>query len=163
DGQYRPIAVSIGGQAPTFVATDAEMRPTHPAITWLDQRPGPVAEAMYARLGQPVPIWGSWAAQAAWFTRARPEAGRRTRRFLGCPDYLASRLSQTASFTLFVSPPEAAAGNLDPDLIAPLHVPGQQIGAVHPSASEITGLAAGIPVITGFVDGVLGVLGSGAR
>jgi len=74
----RPIAVAIGGQAPTFIAVDARMRPVSPAITWLDQRPSSVADRIYAHLGQNVPIWGSWPAEAAWFDCARPEAQRRT-------------------------------------------------------------------------------------
>src|SRR5689334_2658432 len=63
------LAVAIGGQAPALVATDAHLQPTHSAISWLDPRPSREAERMYARLGQPVPVWGSWPSQAAWFAR----------------------------------------------------------------------------------------------
>ena len=64
----------VGGQAPTLAPADADFRPTHPAITWLDQRPSAEADRMYARLGEPVPVWGSWPSQAGWFLRNRPEA-----------------------------------------------------------------------------------------
>src|SRR5690348_16649038 len=51
----RVLALAIGGQAPTLVATDADLEPPHAAITWLDPRPSGEAERLYARLGQPVP------------------------------------------------------------------------------------------------------------
>jgi sugar (pentulose or hexulose) kinase len=162
EGRGRLIGVSIGGQAPTFIPADANMRPTHPAITWLDQRPNAEADRLYAQLGQSVPVWGSWPAQAAWFARARPEAQRRTRWYLGCPDYLAARLTLAPSFCYSVSDAELQAANLDLTLVPPQLAPGQPIGTVHPRAAD-TGLPVGTPVVTGFVDGVLGVLGSGAR
>jgi sugar (pentulose or hexulose) kinase len=62
-----------------------------------------------------------------------------------------------------VSPQEIAASDLNPDLVPPAGVPGQQIGCVHSSAAIDTGLKVGTPVVAGFVDGILGVLGSGAR
>ena len=54
EGRAELVAVSIGGQAPTLAPADADFRPTHPAITWLDQRPSDEADRMYARLGEPV-------------------------------------------------------------------------------------------------------------
>src|SRR5215472_3792461 len=88
----RVRAVAIAGQAPVLAPVDANLEPTHPAISWLDPRPAAEAERMYARLGQPVPVWGSWPSQAAWFMRNRPDALRLTRWFLGSPDYLTSPL-----------------------------------------------------------------------
>ncbi len=157
------VGVSIGGQAPTFIATDAEMRPTAPAVTWMDQRPVPVAEALYARLGHSVPVWGSWPAQAAWFSQHRPDALGRTRWFFGCPDYLTARLTRTPVMSLYVSQAEVDAGGLDTRLVPPQHDAGEVVGGVHTSAALETGLLEGTPVVSGFVDGVLGVLGSGAR
>src|SRR6266542_711175 len=157
------VGVSIGGQAPTFIATDAEMRPTAPAVTWMDQRSVPVAEALYARLGHSVPVWGSWPAQAAWFSQHRPDALGRTRWFFGCPDYLTARLTRTPVMSLYVSQAEVDAGGLDTRLVPPQHDAGEVVGGVHTSAALETGLLEGTPVVSGFVDGVLGVLGSGAR
>jgi xylulokinase len=159
----RVLGVSIGGQAPTFVATDADMRPTAPAITWMDQRPVPVAEELYAELGQPVPVWGSWPAQAAWFSRNRPDALRRSRWFFGCPEYLTARLTGVSAMSLYVTPQEVEAGGLDPRLVPPRVEAGQHMGGVSPLTADETGLPAGTPVVSGFVDGVLGVLGSGAQ
>jgi xylulokinase len=159
----RLIAVCIGGQAPTLAPTDDDFRPSHPAITWLDSRPSAEADRMYARLSQPVPVWGSWPSQAAWFMHNRPEALRRTRWLFGCPDYLASRLTRTPAALLSISDGEIEAGDLDPFLIPPAWTPGQVIGDVDPGAAAETGLAAGTPVVGGHVDGLLGVLGSGVR
>ena len=122
------LAIAVGGQAPTLVPVDTELCPTHPAITWLDPRPSTEAERLYARLGQPVPVWGSWPAQAAWFARARPEALRRTRWLLGTPDYLTSRLMGAPSALLSVSEAELAAGELDGRYFPEPWTPGEVIG-----------------------------------
>ncbi len=163
EDRSRLAAVSIGGQAPTLVAADAEFMPTQPAITWLDQRPADDADRLYAQLGQPVPVWGSWPAQAAWFVRHRAAAMRQTRWLFGCPDYVASRLTGTASTMLSTPPAELEAAELDMRLMPPTATPGKLIGQVDPAAAAATHLPAGTPVVGGFVDGVLGVLGSGAR
>jgi xylulokinase len=52
---------------------------------------------------------------------------------------------------------------LDKRLLPPLGTPGKVIGHVDAAAAEATHLPAGTPVVGGFVDGVLGVLGSGVR
>ncbi|HEY2595346.1 MAG TPA: FGGY-family carbohydrate kinase [Chloroflexota bacterium] len=159
----RVLAVAIGGQAPTLVPVDADLNPTHPAITWLDPRPSGEAERLYARLGQPVPVWGSWPAQAAWFTRNRPAALERTRWLLGCPDYLTSRLIGAPTALLAITNAELAAGELERRYFPEAWRPGEVIGAVSPAASTETRLPAGTPVVGGHVDGLLGVLGSGVE
>jgi xylulokinase len=157
----RVLGVSIGGQAPTLVAVDAELRPTHPAITWLDPRPSAEAKRLYARLGQPVPVWGSWPAQCAWFARNRVEAMQRTRWFFGTPDYLTSKLIGSPSALLFVSEAELEAAELDGSRFPPAWTPGTLVGAVSEAAAAELHLPLGTPVVGGHVDGLLGVLGSG--
>ncbi|MDQ3809230.1 MAG: FGGY-family carbohydrate kinase [Chloroflexota bacterium] len=159
----RVAAVGIGGQAPTFVASDAHLRPTHPAVTWLDGRPAATAEDLYARLGQPVPVWGSWPAQAAWFSRERRRELGRSRWFFDCASYLTARLSGVPVMADYVSDAELDAGALDGRRLPPRVAPGQLIGGVQAAAAEATGLPAATPVVNGYIDGVLGVLGSGAR
>jgi xylulokinase len=156
-------AVAIGGQAPTLVPADANLRPTHPAITWLDARPSAEAERMYAQLGQPVPVWGSWPGQAAWFVRNRREVMPATRWLLGCPDYLASRVICRPVAMLSISAAELEVAGVDPSLVPPAWTPGEVIGEVSPSAAEATHLHEGTAVVAGHVDGLLGVLGSGVR
>jgi xylulokinase len=163
DARVHVQAVAVGGQAPTLAPVDANLLPTHPAITWLDPRPSAEAEQLYARLGQPVPVWGSWPAQAAWFTRNRTDALRRTRWLLGCPDYLTSRLVCAPTALLSVTDAELAAGELDPRYFPEAWIPGGVIGNVSHAASADTGLPEGIPVVGGHVDGLLGVLGSGVK
>jgi xylulokinase len=159
----RILAVAIAGQAPTLAPVDANLEPTHPAITWLDPRTSADAERLYSRLGQLVPVWGSWPGQAAWFLRHRPAAAASTRWLLGCPDYLTSRLICRATALLPVTPEELEAGELDGALFPPAWTPATVLGQVTPSAADETGLPAGTPVVGGHVDGLLGVLGSGVR
>jgi xylulokinase len=159
----RVLAVAIGGQAPTLVPVDADLSPTHPAITWLDPRPSSEAQRLYTKLGQTVPVWGSWPAQAAWFARARPDAMRRTRWLLGTPDYLTSRLIGEAAALLSVSEAELKAGELDARYFPEAWTPGEIIGHVSHAAAEETHLPPGTPVVGGHVDGLLGVLGSGVK
>jgi xylulokinase len=157
------LAVAVAGQAPTLVPVDADLVPTHPAISWLDSRPSAEAEQLYARLGQTVPVWGSWPAQAAWFTHHRPAALRRTRWLLGCPDFLTSRLICAPTALLSVTEAELAAAGLDRHYFPEAWTPGQVIGGVSPAAAEDTRLPVGTPVVGGHVDGLLGVLGSGVK
>ncbi len=157
------LAVAISGQAPTQVAVDDDLLPTHPAITWLDRRQAAEAERLYARLGQSVPTWGSWPAQVAWFAHERPAAMQRTRWLLGCPDYLVTRLTGEPVLFLTWSADELDAAGVDRRLLPPVRPPGNIVGSVTPAAAAATGLPAGTPVVAGFIDGVMGVLGSGAQ
>lgn len=159
----RVVALAIAGQAPTLVPVDANLRPTAHAITWLDPRPSAKAEQLYGRLHQPVPVWGSWPAQAAWFVRNRPDAMRRTRWLLGCPDYLTSRLMCQPTALLSISQAELAAAELADHWFPPAWTPGAVIGEVSATAAVETGLPPGTAVVGGHVDGLLGVLGSGVR
>ncbi len=163
DGRLQLLGVAIGGMAPTLCAVDTELHPTHPAITWLDQRPAVEAERLYARLGQAVPIWGSWPAQAAWLVRHRPQVLERTRWLLGCPDYLVARLTQRPVALLGWSQAEIEAGDIDMRLIPPEVEPSEVVGTVSQAAALATGLPVGTPVVAGFVDGIMGVLGSGVQ
>jgi xylulokinase len=158
---WRVAAVCIGGMAPVLCAVDAELRPTYPAIIWLDHRPALEAERIYGRLGRPVPVWGSWPAQVAWLAHQRPAVLRKTRWLIGCPDYLSARL--TGRLTSFLAWPddEIEAAEIDRNLVAPTVEPGSVVGPIRQSAAELAGLPAGIPVVAGYVDGIMGVLGSG--
>jgi xylulokinase len=159
----RLLGVAIGGQAPTLVAVDADLRPTHPAITWLDTRVGSETERLYGRLGQNVPVWGSWPAQVAWFAHERAAAVQRSRWLLGCPDYLSACLTRNPVLFLAWPAEELEAAEVDQQLLPPLREPGDVVGLVAPAAAEQTGLPAGTPVVAGFVDGIMGVLGSGVQ
>ena len=163
NGQVELRAVAIGGMAPTLVPVDGQLRPTHPAITWLDQRPAAEAERLYAKLGQSVPTWGSWPAQAAWFVRHRAKALARTRWLLACPDYLVSRLTEGAVSLLEWSAQEIEASEIETSLVPRQVEPSHIVGRVTSAAAEATGLPPGTPVVAGFVDGIMGVLGSGVR
>jgi xylulokinase len=159
----RVLAVAIGGQAPTLAPTDAALEPTHPAITWLDPRPSAEAERLYQRLGQAVPVWGSWPGQSAWFVHNRPDALSRTRWLFNCPDYLTSRLIGQPVALLAITPEELEAAEMDGALFPPAWTPGTVVGEISQSAAAEIPLPAGTPVVAGHVDGLLGVLGSGVQ
>jgi xylulokinase len=159
----RVLALAIGGQAPTLSVVDARLEPTHAAVTWLDQRPAATAEQLYARLGQSVPIWGSWPAQVAWFARERPRVLRRSRWLMGCPDFLAARLTGEPALFLAWPAAEVDAAEVEPRLLPPQRAPGDIVGSVSSSAAAATGLPVNTPVVAGFVDGIMGVLGSGVQ
>jgi xylulokinase len=163
EGDVELEAVAIGGMAPTLCAVDADLCPTYPALTWLDQRPAAEAERLYEQLGRAVPTWGSWPAQAAWLAHQRPAALARTRWLLGCPDYLVARLTGTAASLLEWPAEEIAAAGIDAHLVPPQRGPGDVVGRISAAASLATGLPAGTPVVAGFVDGIMGVLGSGVQ
>ena len=156
-------AVCVGGQAPTLVPVDEHLEPTHPAITWLDSRPSHETERLYARLGQPVPVWGSWPGQAAWFVHHRPEELRQTRWILGAPDYLVSRLIGAPRALLSLNGAELEAGELDARWFPLPWTPGETVGGISSAAGASTHLPSDTPVVGGHVDGLLGVLGSGVR
>jgi xylulokinase len=159
----RVLSVAIGGQAPTLAPTDADLEPTHPAITWLDPRPSAEAERLYQRLGQAVPVWGSWPGQSAWFVHNRPEALGRTRWLFNCPDYLTSRLIGHPVALLAVTAEELEAAEMDGALFPPVWTPGTVVGEISQSAAAEIPLPAGTSVVAGHVDGLLGVLGSGVQ
>lgn len=163
DSDVHLLAVAVGGYAPALCAVDADLRPTHPVITWLDQRPAEESERLYARLGRPVPTWGSWPAQAAWFANYRPQALKRTRWLLGCPDYLVARLTNRPVSLLEWPDDEMEAGGIDPDRIPPQLAPADIVGPVTREAAEATGLPVGTPVVAGYIDGIMGVVGSGVQ
>ena len=110
-----------------------------------------------------MPVWGSWPAQAAWFAHQCPEALRRTRWLLGCPDYLTSRLICAPTALLSITESELAAAGLERQYFPDAWTPGAVIGSVGLSAAQDTHLSAGTPVVGGHVDGLLGVLGSGVQ
>lgn len=160
----RVAAVGVGAHGPTCVAADADRRPTCPAVTWLDMRCTPEAELIASRLGQSVPVWGSWSARALWIAHHRPEAFARTRWLFTAWDYLTSRLTGSPhAAALAPEHEELLAADLSPGLQPPSVAPGQLVGTVHPRAAEEIGLPAGVPVAAGLPDGINGVFGSGIR
>lgn len=162
-GAGQIVAVAVGGQGPTVVAADEALRPTYPAVTWLDSRVGPETALLFQRLGQPVPVWGSWTGRALWLAEHRPEAFSRTRWLLTSWDYLAARLTGVPRSASRVPDAELRAAGLDPALVPPAVEPLDVVGEVSQAAAAETGIPAGVPVVAGMVDGLLGVVGSGAQ
>jgi hypothetical protein len=109
EGMVRPIAVAIGGQAP---------RSSRPMLGQPDGRPS-LARPASQRAGRSDLCPPGRARTDLGIMRRRrpgspayPQAKRTTRWYLGCPDYLAARLTLTPSFCYHVRPAEIEAAEL---------------------------------------------------
>jgi xylulokinase len=175
--------VALDGIGWTLVATDAELRPVVPAMTWLDRRAETEAEALRGRpdAGALVdlaanPLDAAYLApKIAWLAGHDPAAFEATRWLLTASGWLVARLTgevtcdltQAYGFHCFDIRnerwDEAAAARLGipVDRLPPLHRAGHVAGAVTRGAAHETGLADGIPVIAGGLDAAMAALGAG--
>ena len=167
--------VGVSGMGPCVLLADVEDRPVRPAILYgVDTRAGAQIARMDAELGVELieRIGGSrLTSQAAgpkiaWIAEEEPEAYSRARRLFMPASWLVRRL--TGAYVLdHQSASQASplydigAGAWDAglwDRYAPgLEMPalrwaGEVAGTVTSSASALTGIPAGVPVITGTID-----------
>lgn len=168
-------AVGVSGMGPCVLLTDDEDRPVRPAILYgIDTRAVGQAERMTDEIGvdEVVRIGGSRLTSQAggpkivWVAESEPEVFARSRRMFMPASWLVRRLTgayvldhQSASQMSPLYDVEAQswdevmwrryAGGLD----APeLRWAGEEAGRVAGGAARETGLASGIPVITGTID-----------
>jgi xylulokinase len=169
-------AVGLTSQVNTHVFLDAAARPLIPAITWADTRAAAEAAELDARLtvgqkiawwGAPMPIDASHAlARMLWVSRHQPEIWERTRWVVLPKDYCLHHLSGTMA-----TDPQSnigltnRAGYIDDVLalvpgaaerMAPLAAPQAVMGQ-----GRIGGPLAGLPVVTGTMDGWCALYGAG--
>ncbi len=177
-------AVAISNQRETFVPLDAHGAPVRPAIVWLDQRCGEEVAWLADRIGRErihqitgkPPDMAPVAYRIAWMLRHEPELFQRTAMFADVHTYLSRRL--TGLFrTSWASADPIGLFDIErkawsPEVISALQIqanqlpepvkPGSIIGEVTTSASEVTGLKAGTPVVAGGGDGQAAGLGVNA-
>ncbi|MGC8878706.1 MAG: xylulokinase [Anaerolineae bacterium] len=176
-------AVSLSSQGGTTIPVDAEGRPTHNAISWMDQRGTAQAERVRALLGDALvysvtgwPLQGALPLQhIAWLRDAMPEHFARSRYFLFVNDFIGYWLTgercmdpTNAGITQLMN---IATGDWDErllevagirrDQLSPIRPCGTVLGKVTTAASAMTGLAQGTPVVNGAHDQYCAAVGAG--
>jgi ribulokinase len=175
------LAICADGTSSTFVALDADLRPTAPAILWMDNRASPQAQ----RIGQSRdPALGrskggvssEWMIpKILWFKENEPALFARSRWFVEMADYLALRLSGELTLGLnqtinrwFYHPstgwPEALFTEIGLDGIS-THFPpqmlalGAKIGPLCAEAAKALGLTTATQVVCGGTDAYVAMVG----
>ncbi|WP_030610567.1 FGGY-family carbohydrate kinase [Streptomyces sclerotialus] len=186
DGAVEVDAVGVSGMGPCVLLTDADDVPLRPAIlygvdtrateqiTRLEDRLGP--EAIRARCGSGLSSQAA-GAKIAWVADEEPDVFARARRLYMPSSWLVRNLTggyvldhHSASQTTPLYDTVARtwytpwAGLICPDLeLPPLRWSGEAAGSVTAEAARLTGLPAGIPVVTGTVDAWAEALSVGAH
>lgn len=150
--------IVFSGNGPTLVPLDANRRPTAPVLLWIDGNSHwkPSTDSFYLP-------------KTAWFQAASPEAFRKTRRFLSCPEYLSflltgeeASISPQPDFDRFLwDQDQIRAYGLSPELFPTILRPGSCIGVVTDQASSEFGLPRGVRVFAGGSDFMMSLIGTG--
>lgn len=158
-------AICVQGQGPSPVMIDAQGRPLHNTLLWMDTRPATERDELSNRLGAPVSPFASLP-QAMWLKRHRVEAYRQARWFLMSWDFIVYRLCGRAATSILASfhpfpPQELSVSELPVSLFAPTVEAGQPIAGLTPDAAQQTGLPEGLSVVAGTHDGIATFVGAG--
>jgi sugar (pentulose or hexulose) kinase len=179
-------AVALTTQRATVVNLDANGQPLRPAIVWLDQRAcedlpamGGIAERLIRLGGQGATLdYFRSQAECNWLAREQPELWGRTHKFLLLSGYHSFRLTGR-----YVDSVAAQVGFLPFDVrrfdwaaprswkwralavrreqLPELVAPGGLLGHISTTASQETGIPAGLPLIAAGADKACEVIGSG--
>jgi xylulokinase len=151
----RVVSVGICSQVNTHVFVDESGGPLRPAITWQDQRCGPIALELERRLAELAPTASgrfgisssTLPARAAWVAREEPAVWDATSYVLAPKDFVTNRLCR----------PERPVT----DPITPFDVVGADGAYDADVIALVDGLAARLPVVQP-IDGIVGtVAGAG--
>lgn len=176
-------AIGLTGQMHGVVLLDADGAVLGPSLIWCDQRTQPQVERLTAAIGtgriieytaNPL-LTGFSAPKLQWVREHRPEDWGRARSFLLPKDYIRFRLSgeratdvADASGTgLFDvvhrrwSEPMLAALELGAAFVPRAYEGPEITGHVTAAAAQVTGLAAGTPIVAGGGDQAAGAVGNG--
>ena len=168
------------------IPVDADGGPTHPCLIWMDRRAQEEVEWVRAKVdlerlydvtGNGVDSYYGFT-KMLWLRDKRPEAWRKTRRFLPPNSYV------NACLTGAVAIDHSSAGNLggvydvarrgwSDEMLASLGIPrslmpdrlvesSEVVGRLLPVWAERLGLPAGLPVVAGGVDAAVATLAAGA-
>ncbi len=181
----RILGIGVSGLMHALVPIDREGNVLARAMLWMDQRCAPQAEwmrrehaaALTGVLGGAYMSTTPSAPKLRWLTEHEPELVQRTYAFLCVKDLIRYRLtgavatdpSDAGGTALF----DRRSGDWSPALLeivgvpltkmAPIIESTQIAGRVIEAASELTGLAAGTPVVVGAGDVESTIIGAGCR
>jgi xylulokinase len=179
-------AVGVSGMGPCVLLADETDTPLRPAILYgIDTRATDQIARLDAELGRENILrrCGSLLStqavgpKIAWVAEHEPAVATRARRLYMPASYLANRLTgayvldhhsasqavplyDSATQEWYAPWAEHVAPGID---LPPLHWPGDVAGHVTPDAAAVTGLPAGVPVITGTIDAWSEALSVGAQ
>jgi len=175
--------VGLSGQMHGLVLLDRAGAAIRPALIWCDRRSQPQVDAINARLGEerilesianPV-LTGFTLPRLLWVRDREPGHFERVRRMLLPKDYIRFRL--TGEFATDVSDASGTALldvvhrrwssamvdglGLDRGILPQVYESSDLTGTVSRQGAELTGLAAGTPVVAGAGDQAAGAVGNG--
>lgn len=153
-------AVAVGGQAPCMAPLDNSYRPVAPALIWSDERASEEAAEISNKSGRPVAP-NALIAKSLWLARHRPEAFERCTRILGCGEFAIARLCGAAVALHPLSAELVSTSGLDDRLFGAHVLPGTIVGSLTKDAAADTGLPVGTPIVSGWVDSFMGIIGAG--
>jgi xylulokinase len=178
------LGVGLTGQMQGSVLLDSSDQVLRPALLWCDQRTDVIVEQITQTIGEarlveltsnPV-LTGSTATKVIWLRENEPDLYARMRWLLLPKDYIRLRLtgehatdySDASATALF----NVSQRTWSDEMLAALAVPKEWLPSVHDSsvltgriraeAAELTGLAAGTPVMAGSGDDAAAAVGCGA-
>lgn len=180
------VGVGVTTQRATMINVDERGRVLRPAIVWLDRRRARQEFATPGLFGAIASIAGlkkrllavQSQAKCVWIRQNQPEIWHATHKYLQVSGFLNFRLTGNFADSVasqighlpFDYKKQAWAGRLcltgrlfpiEPEKLAILVPPGQQLGKITPKASNLTGIPAGLPVIACGSDKGCETLGSG--
>lgn len=169
-----PIAaLSVDTQGETLILADAEGKALCPAVVWLDNRAVDEAEAIRAHFGnkrvyevtgQPEITAGWPASKLLWFKNRKPEIFAKTKMIFMLEDWVLYRLTGN-----FVTEPtiqssttyyDIEKGTWWQEMLDFIGICACQLPAIKKSAAKV-GEYKGIPVISGALDQIAGMIGVG--
>jgi xylulokinase len=178
-------AVGVSGMVPALVMVDTHGRPVRPSIQQSDGRTGDEVEAIRAETDEAAFLarCGNGinqqllAPKLRWLRRHEPEAVAAARRIMGSYDFIAHRLTGTATVeknwaleagfydlaTDAVAADLVALGGIDAALVPPVRAGHEVVGEVGTTAATATGLRAGTPVVAGAADHVASAFVAGVQ
>jgi len=164
------VGIATCGQMHAPILVDRDGNALYKCLSWPDGRTVKLVEEVAEGSGFTQPYFTSTAPKILWIKRQYPEIVEKTYKVLLPKDYIRMKLSST-----FCTDQNDAGGTamydsendawnwrivdyigLDHDKLPEVYPSGEIVGAVTEKAAKETGLAAGIPVIAGTGDFMIG-------
>jgi xylulokinase len=179
----RVMALSQASQGGTTLPVDGRGRPTHNAISWMDERANAEAERIDTCLGKEyVQTTTGWPLgptlplkHIAWLRAHEPQVFGRTARFMFVNDFITERLTGAAA----MNPSDATmtqlldiatatwdarllgAAGVAVEQLSPILASGQRVGQLSADASHLLGLTEETIVVNGAHDQYCAAVGTG--